>query len=244
MFNQFSSKNIRRYRQGLLAIAILLSALVIFYPEVHPLTPWVVLAFIPIVIIISFFKREAFVLLENDAPLNKINLLGPFLFVSIALCLHAFSEYQDTNYSKNSASFQDLLIFCGVPAAIGFVIFCSIKSAKFGVAVVVAFPLSFFLTEAINSTPPFSEEVEYRGNIIRKYTSLRPVSHSIVIETAAGEVHTKTSSIEYKNYRVGDLACAKQKTGRLGWVMRWSSPCTTSNPSLKPDWRNKAAPAG
>lgn len=114
MVSQISSKSIRRYRQGLLAVAALFSIIVIFYPEADPLISLVVLSFIPIVIVISLFKREIFVLQEEEAPLTKVNLLYPFLLVSIALCLHGFAEYPDTNYSENS-SLRGFLIFVALP---------------------------------------------------------------------------------------------------------------------------------
>lgn len=221
------SKNIQGCKRALLTIAFVLSVLVVFFPETHELTPWLAVAFIPTVIIISLFNREAFVLLEKDTPLNKVNLFGPFLIVSMSLCFRSFFEYPDTNYSENSL--RSFLICGGAAVVISVAVFSSIKTSNFGVAAVVSFCLSFFLVEAINAIPPFSEEAVHRGKITRKYTSSRPSSHSIVIESPTGVVHAKTSLVEYEKYRVGDLACAKQKTGRLGLIIRWASSCTTPN---------------
>lgn len=224
--------SIQGCRQALLIVATVLSILVVFFHEAHEFILWFAVAFIPTVIFISLVNRDAFVLLEKKAPSNKVNLFNPFFTVSIALCFRGLYDYPDTNYSENSL--RSFLIVGSTAVAICVVIFYSVKISGFGAVAVVSFFLSFFLVEYINATPPFSEEVVHRGKINRKYTSPRSRSHSIVIATPKGLIHAKTSLTEYGKYRVGDWACVKQKIGKLGLIIRWTSSCTKPNPSFNP----------
>lgn len=84
-----NSKGARRFTWGLRLFVFVFSVIVVFFPEATNLVPWLAVAFIPVVIFISFFQRDTFVLLEKKASCNKVNLFGPFVWVSMALCLNS-----------------------------------------------------------------------------------------------------------------------------------------------------------
>lgn len=217
-----NSKGVRRFTWGLRLFAFVLSVMVVFFPEANNLASWLAVAFIPAVIFISFFKRDTFVLLEKRAPCNKVNLFGPFMSVSTALCLNGLFYYPGTGYNEELLRCL-ILIACIALVVIAFLFF-SIKVAGLGAVTVVSLFLSFFLLIAVNSIPPFSEEVHYHGNISRKHTNYRSPP-TIYIQMPNDKIVVYVSRSQYDKYQVGDLACAYQKTGRLGLIVRRATTC-------------------
>ncbi len=81
---------------------------------------------------------------------------------------------------------------------------------------VVALSYTYALCMYVNSIETDKVEVEFRGEITRKYTGARTSSYFFVIEHTYQETHLNVGKEQHKNSVVGDTVCFKKATGRMG----------------------------
>jgi hypothetical protein len=100
-----------------------------------------------------------------------------------------------------------------------------INKTSFPAAVICALMYAFPLVVQINDIGPPSSEVVFKGFIYRKYSSIKPVTYTIVIHSGSEEKHVRVSKETYSNYSLVNPACAKEVKGWLGISTRFPIRC-------------------
>lgn len=220
--SKLSKRNdpIRLLRLAIAFIALILCVWVVFLPRPYYWAIGAAFAFVPALVFGSLIERAPFSLVDpSRSDGNTINLFYPFFFVSGALAWRTMADFQTT-------SDLDLLRLT-VPVAffLALLAWVVIKKTSFPAALVFAVMYALPLVVQINDIGPPSGEVVFKGLIYRKYSSIKPVTYTIVIRSGSEEKHVRVSKRAYSNYSLVSPVCVKEVKGWLGISTRFPVRC-------------------
>ncbi len=210
----------KKLRVVIAITAFFISVWIVFFP--HPYY-WAVgagILFMPVLILLTLIDRDGFELQEpKKSDANRVNLVGPFIFVLCALMLRGAADIQ----IADDFEVTKLVIPTGLSIAlIGWVI---LKRADFLLLLLLSLGYSLPLVMELNKWGPSKSEFVIIGSIERKYASGKPLNQTIVIRSNYAEVHIHVNRDAYQRYRIGDTACAKRQEGWLGLVTLFPIRC-------------------
>lgn len=209
-----------RLRVGVALTALILCLWLLFFPSPYYWAVGTSIGFVPALVLLSLICKDRFVLVDPKyAVKGNVNLSLPLFFVSGALVFRTMGDFHTTS-DLEVARLALPLAFLLALAILGIV-----KTASFLAAVLIAVLYALPVCVQINGLGPPSKEIISEGVVVRKYSTIKPVSHMIVMQFPQGEKHVQVDSDTYSGAHIGDRVCAKDVTGWLGITTRFRINC-------------------
>lgn len=222
LISRFFKRNdpVRALRFAYTFVALILSVWVVFYPRPYYWAIGAAFVFVPTLAGGALIRSDLFSLEMPDRTDGRtVNLFNPCVFVSLALILRLMSDLQITNELR--------LLLLTIPLGIVFawIGWIVIEKSNFWAVVIVAVMYAGPVIVQVNGLGPSSIETVVDGLVSRKYSSIKPVAHTIVLRSEEAEVHVRIGKEAYSNFDLGDRACAQEVKGWLGIAIRSPIPC-------------------
>lgn len=175
----------------------------------------------PLLVFSTLIDQDRFELQEpKRSDANRVNLVGPLLFITCALIVRTASDFD----MESDWRILELVIPIGFTIAL--IVWVILKNANFPLVLVIASLYAAPLILQLNDLGPSIDEFNIAGPIVKKYTSIRPLKQTIVIRFNNEEKNISIGKEAYQRYGIGDQACAKERKGWLGVVIRYPTDCS------------------
>ncbi len=214
-----SSRTIK-FRMGIAVTTFIICAWVIFFPHPYYWAMGAGVIYMPLLVLLTLIDQDRFELQDpKRSDVNRVNLVGPLLFITCALIIRTPVDFDA------ESDWRILELVVPISFTIALIVWAILKKANFPLVFVIALLYTVPLMLQLNDLGPSTDEFNIAGPIVKKYTSIRPLKQTIVIRFNNAEKDVYIGREAYQQYKIGEQACAKERKGWLGVVIRYPTHC-------------------